>query len=569
MSELAFFLLIIAPNLFSIALGMNQFLLYKKLSHWTYLIHKPTSLFKVFAGLVATYLFILFIVILAPITIYLVALDIQQPVLIEPRHFLLLPYISLTAMSFYFAGIFSTLYPRKLVYVVVLIPFYVLVAEVRGVEQFIPIFAVMLMLFMLSWSSFKEDLQINVHKPLPSVLANIATQYGLFVLLSFAAFEVGHIGTTLKSVDLSPQDEVNYYSNMSIMEDRQRMLWNIYGVEQALYNQLDNELSLSTFSYFSNGSMLPKMQENQPIMDDRGSSFFDKTNKLRWRFSHQYMLYLGFDRNDDFIGWLGKNGRAKSVELAQKFDDVPFVSGGYIYLPTALMKYNESEQVFDVKLVLDEAQRIEYSPFVGSNFVAVILTDEIQMFMKNQFMGNQFMRGTTVLEPTAVIPLDFPIDNVKNITFAELFDGHLISINIGSTKFNVFDRGSADVKDGVAITYKAAYESDAVLIAERKFKQGWSDWVFYRDFVISSVYGYAKFYLIKGITVQVPRPQFIASIVMLLLTGLLTAMLMRRSTKSTTEKICWVVGSALAGIPGLITCWFFSDWRPDKPITKN
>ncbi|WP_286272298.1 hypothetical protein [Thalassotalea hakodatensis] len=566
MSELAFILLIIVPSLFAITLGVNQFLLYKKSSHWTYLIHKPLPMFKIYAGLTSVFLAILLMVILVPLTVYIFLIDINQPILVEPRHFLLIPYITLTALSFYFAGVFVTLHPKKLAYVIVLIPFYVLAAEVKGVEQFAPLIFVTLLLFLLSWSTFKEDLQKNLHKPISSLCSNVVTQYSLFILISLATFEIGHIGTSLRTVDLSPQDDVNYYSNAVIMDDKQRMLWNINGIEQDQYANFQNELSLSTFSYFSpiNGEALPKMIENQPIMDDRGASFFDKTHKISWRYSHQFMLFSGFDRNGDFVGWLGKRGRAESLELAEKFDYVPFFSQGYLYLPNALMQYNESEQVFDVKLPITENQRVEYTPFVGSNFVAVLLTNEIQMFMKNQFFSDG-----VVLKPTATIPLNTPIDTVKNITFAELFDGHLISINIGTTKYNTYDRGSADIKDGYSVTYKAAYEANVIQIASRPFKQGWSDWMFYRDFVISYVYGHAKFYFVKGLNVNVPQAQLLASIVMMILVALITTLLMLRSTKSMTEKVCWVIGSTLAGIPGLITCWFFSDWRPDKPIDNN
>lgn len=565
MSELAFILLIIVPSLFSITLAVNQFLLHKKASHWTYLIHKPLPMWQIYIGLISSFLAMLFIVVLAPIAAYIVILDVQQPILIEPRHFLLLPYIALTAMSFYFAGIFVTLHPRKLAAVVVLVPFYVLAAEVKGLEQFIPIILVTLLLFLLSWSAFKVDLLSNLRQPLSSMLCNITTQYSLFVLLSIIVFEVGHIGISLRTVDLSPKDEVNYYANSISMDDKQRMLWNIYGIDEQQYESLENELSLSTFSYlrFNDNQTLPEMHQSQPIMDDRGTRFFDTTNKVRWRFSHQYMLYSGFDRNDDFVGWLGKNGRDDSIETAGKFDHVPFVKNGYLYLPDSLLQYNESEQVFDTYLSLQEGQRFEYSPFVGSNFVAVILTNEIQMFLKNQFA-----RDAGIAEPTSIIPLNHPVSDIKNITFAELFDGHLISISYGTTQFNAFDKGAADIKDGFVLTYKAPYEVEVKQLAQRSFKQGWPDWMVYRDFVISSVFAYAKYYFGEGNIVQLPKTQLIASLMMMFIIALLTTLLMRNSTKSAIEKVSWVVSSALFGIPGLITCWFFSDWRPDRP-TKN
>ncbi|WP_448566657.1 hypothetical protein [Thalassotalea ganghwensis] len=566
MSELAFILLIIIPSLFAVVIGVIQFIHYKKMSHWTYLIHRPISLFNIFIGMVLTFITMLFVIVLVPVSVYLLILDINNPLLIEPRHYLIVLYTFLTTMSFYFACVFATLHPKKLAYCAVLLPFAVLAAEIKGIEQFVPMGIMMLVLFLLAWSTFKVNLQINLRKPLSALSSNILLQYSIFAVLSFIVFEIGHLGISLTNNNLSSEATTNYYTNTYVMDDKERMLWNIHGDQHEELSALKNEIALATFSSFSTGhlSRLPKPYKNQPIMDDRGISFYDKTRQVRWNFSHQNMLFVGMDKNNNFSGWLGVNGRSESLASAVPFNSVPLINKGYVILAKTLAQFNEVTETFDSKLNINSEQRIEYSPLVGSNFVAVILTNEIQIFLKRQFFNS-----TQIIEPIAIVPITESIDDLKQITFAELYDGHLVSIIYGTTKYGVFDRGAADIKNGYVATYKTLYEGEVVKVTERQLSQGWPDWMYYRDFMISNLYASIKFGLIKDIPVKLPLIFLYISIAITFAVALFAFVLMRRSTKSLLEKTCWVVGSALAGIPGAIACWMLSDWQPEGNDTQT
>ena len=541
---------------------------HKKLSHWTYLIHRPLSPTRIYAGLVMAALLLAAIALFLPLLLILTGNDLLTDQLIEGRHYLMLPYLLGLCLSGYFAVSFALLHGSRLAWLVTLLPLYYSFGVSGSLAQFAVQYAIVVWLALLCIIAFKPNLGEAPKSQAALLITALPVQLALFLVLGWVVFNAHQISTRVTgSHPFDTPAEDGYYQAMRNLDQEQRIRWALAGSDA---EDARRQLTLSEITAVKrpHQRLMQFQQPQQMAMADRGQGFTDKDNQLHWRFSHRQMRYRGIRTGTgETVAWLGTKGTIDATALADagnRFETVPqLLNDRYLVTPHRVYLYDSQVQRLYTKFIGTEDESIRLiTP--GGNFVG-LLTDRRLYLLDN----NPTLRDNSQLTPFARLPLPRRLGALSELLVAELVDGYLVSM-IVSDRYPHGGHHNSEI-----FVSKVGFDGETELLGHRRYVDEISPLVRYSKLLMSPLYLWLDERLEHltsplpwhlrdqvSLTRMPPAPHIALVAVGIMLLCVATVLILAwRSKLSPMQRLGWGLLTLMAGLPALISFYCLAGWR--------
>jgi hypothetical protein len=574
-SSSSFTIFVTVPALICFIFGLYQFGRYRKLAQWTYLIHRPLSMGRIFTSLLCGALLLMLAVFILPIALLYITIDLFGERMIEYRHYYLLLYCLGYSVSFYLAASFSVLHPKKIAYVVLLLPVILFSGTEVGYEIFVKQLLLIAYLLWITSAAFKTEIDSNFDKPLNIISGILPVQFGLYAMMVAGFFPVGIIGHDIQTKQMPHSVNVTTDKLRFEMPKLDSMLWGLTGLTENNVESYRKQLQGATFSrldYWMWDDMEKIQTRYQPHFNDQNYGFYDAKNAMFWQFSHEQQLFKGTSFDQETPQWLGLNGVVEDLSLvsaASRFPFIPYVVNNVIYGQGKVYQFNSTSQQLDLRFELPTAESLHTVLLKGSNYLA--LSSDKSLYL---FYPADINEKTSEVQPFSKIDLPRNWQQLMGVNVAELADGYMLSLIYGDDSMDsigyMHTEMKPDLLDAEIYTIKTDFGGDSTLLNHKLITAGIPAWLSYGSYLISPAFAYAEFGLKSleseyKINDHIPKEIIYLMLIIWLLNAAVCAFLLLPSQKTIAEKSLWIVGSAGIGLPGLLCCWLLSDWRSEIP----
>ncbi len=538
--------------------GLYQFASYKKPNQWAYLIHRPLSAGKILNSLILVAMGLFTTVFIIPLAAFYVGLDLFSQQIVEPRHYMFLPFVFLLMVNFYLAACFAVLHPKRIALVTILAPFVFLFGFGKGFELFAWLVGSGVVLLLMAQRVFKPDLNSNIDKPLDKVLTVYPIQLCLYYSIALITFVGGEM--LMYALNVHPYSNPapdSYYQIYRNFSEPSAMKWTLEGASEEDIDRFESQTEISEMDTigYSMAEFPIRQQKNQPHVNDKNGFFIDKERQIIWSFSHQQMLYKGSAARGQEPGWLGRNGIVDDLSQVKdddRFAAIPIAQDNVVITQTRVYFWDSKQQTLHLRYQLPSGEEFYSAPEYGKNFVGLFSNSAMYMFDKRRVTKN-----SDTMIPFARIELPRKVTDLLTPRVAELADGFLISFAFGDPRL------AGSYINSENYLYFVDYSGESRLVNQRPFVQSVPAWHRYNDFMVSPAFAiveqYAKHpgHFLKELETEGQLILFIVTLTIVLI----ATVILYWSRLSFTNKVFWFIAAAIGGIPGIITLWFLSDWK--------
>ena len=461
----------------SFCFGLLQMLLHKRKNHWTFLIHRPVNLSKIYLGLLFVGLVVIFIAVAFPWLIATMGIDISGTYIVDTRHYSYIVYLFLTCVLAYQLGQFIILNASWGAISLVAIMVVVLAPIANStLAQFGPVIIFNVILLYLNLRSFKPDLSTFLRRPLDILLISVPMSFCLSVILLVLTSVFYHIPNFILGTHpdfAPPKDVISYLYRVKNEELLPHLLKDSnHPQKSSLVAQAKLADTVSFKMYNQKEGRL-----GQLYVDDVGSRLSD-TSDTEWLFSHDLGLILPnskqLDKNTIAIG---KNGFIEDFRLAKpedKFDEVPWLAPNHYVTKQSLVWVDFEQEYIQTRFTLEPNEFFMTMPRQNNGYTYLVTNQRIVLFT-NQAYLDQY----TPLQSLVALPHPVPIEQIWGANAVELPQGFAM-MYYGRDYFGL-DKPAASV-------ILSQFDGGYTPIAETRFTPYiYPKWVMYFDYLISPV----------------------------------------------------------------------------------
>lgn len=563
-----------------IVLGLVQMLLHTRGNNWTYLIHRPLTLPKIFASLIGAGLSIIFVSLAMPLILTTMWRDVSTVIGVDVRAYGSIAFIYLLGSCFYLISCLVILNKSKGVALLYLSFGILLISYTPSstLTQFLPPIALILILLYLNYTSFKADLSEYDKRPSAIILMSLSISITTTIILTFVAIAVYGVTSKLVQNGSSGQLKANTYTYFEHIETPQARL--SYALD--IPNEPDaqhyvNQDKLADDRYVRM-VQLSFPYRGQITGDKEKISFADNATKIRWVFSHDKMLLEGFYQNTKSpAGLIGKRGfidKNEPVQLADRFKNVPIILGDkFLQTEHTIYRINYKDKLLQIKHQASAGERYINTPQEFKPDVLLATDKRILLFKMLDFVAEN-----TPLVANYDIPYPVNYRHIDGLNLYRYVEGYVFLFHgehfyghnkPGVETFHANLGGSAEKIKAQAFTsfiepawYRQKQEliSPLILYAIERF----SHWVHPASMENSSPSELQQRF--KSLTIY-------WHILILQLFSLMGGfMLCRFHRFGKKQTLTWVALTGIIGLPALLSFFLLNPWRPeyaDIPLVDN
>ncbi|MEM7481684.1 MAG: hypothetical protein AAF481_10965 [Acidobacteriota bacterium] len=550
--------------------GRVQFGPYQRPNQWAYLIHRPLAPGRIFAALTLAGAIAIAAAVALPWVVNTLAMILGSPAGVDPRHWLLMPFIVGLVVAYYLCGVFILLSKSRVALFVVCWPAFFLTSSAVGGWVFLVMAVVLLWLAYITYAAFKPDLTSHVRKPLALAATALPIQYAFLGLLLFAGNFIYSMTIVTKEVGLGglPTWSWNEYFGegstpwVRTLPEGEAMLHALSAGDSPAARFLERQIALADAHWVS-PTLARRPLRHQLFFQGDGPPLIDSEGEVRWVFRHDAMRFEGTEiRSGEAAGWLGKGASQEA------FDTVPLVRGSYVAAGPELLRLDPETGEFTTLWRAPAGERLVSAP-TGGTSLAVLSDRALYLFTPRP-------RDETLVARAAV-PLPTELRNLFGVHFAELVDGWAVAFLSG----RLSDYGFASTEQVIG---EVSFDGEWSPVAERPLRVGLHASSRYLGFILSPAlrsfhylaWSAAAPRSANRITAsdllrrRLPSAVYLAALGVALLSAASVAWLARRRRLTMRERWGWIAAGFLTGVPGLLSFVFLTSRREDLvPVRRS
>lgn len=544
-------------GLSGLLLGLYQMGGYRRPNRWLNLIHRPLEPRRIALSLVAAGVTLLAFAVVLPWLMMLSAQELLSSRVVDVRHWLLPLAILLVSTAGYLAGAYALLGVRRYAPFILILPALLAFSNAAGVGAIAVQALVAAWLLYLVMSAFKPDLNQVPSRLVELIATALPVQMGIFLLLSAIGgivFQLGWI--MLGTHPLNSTPPAGGFVEASRAEGRDVIAAALAGRRDQQARLWREQVRISdTFKVQPGFDQLPVRGE---LTNTVPVEFIDEERQVAWTFSHDSMRFEGRKTIDGT-----RHGSLGLGETGRPFERPPVSAGeGTLVDARSIANFDsEIEQILP-RLQVAGGESIAAPPVPVGESVA-LLTDKAL-----------YLYDAEVLEADdreypahQRVPLVRKIGNLERIDVMELLDGYLVS--------ETFGRGAPDGEgDPVQFLLHAAGPREAAQVAERRLAHDFPVWARFQPLWLSPLLDLAYDASTELFAPRTPlkdhdrsTPPTLVWVIALML-GLAAAVgswwWSGGIGMARMRRLGWTLGSALIGIPGLISLILFHPRSKDR-----
>ena len=560
----------------SAVFGFWQMYSYRSGGLWAYLIHKPISPHAIFASLTAASLLTLACILILPFTLILIALDIFSADVIEIRRYLGLPYLFGISASFYFIGVLVALSARKVILFCFLLPFFFINEFSLGYWLFVVEVLIVSWLGFLAVRSFKSDLSQPPKARAEIFLTSVAVQVGLFLFLSFCLgllYQIGHF-IVVGHPSVKPRPG-HFFEITRHFSDAQRMSYGLSKTDPAEAEYLQQQLELAEIAslWYTGGDMEWQAEDynrsQQLHFADRGLTFIDDVNKIKWQFSMKHGVFIGQTLPAKSpVGALTLSGvkPLENLDPSDRFSQIPRIvraRENFLVGPHDVFQYDFKSQTLLRRFSVGEDELILSGLQRHKGFATIVSTKQLYLFD-----GYEVEKDLLPLTAFAWVAIPNQWKSLERISIAELVDGYVIEFIYGRNAINRPYRTSQSV-------FIATIAGDVKEISSQDIPFDYSELISHSGYWLSPFYFYTleflgnKYNAYDSSYMDASRLfRYLPPGNVLLLMGLMglfafafTFYFAQRNGLNKHNTWSWSLCNSITGLPGVICFWLLTKGR--------
>lgn len=443
------------------AFGAWQFYYHKNHGRWVYLLHRPVDTPQIYLALLASALFMLFMITALPVLIITLYTHLFTEQLVEFRDYLFVASVYFSCVVIYLVFTLTLLGVNKGA-ILVLATLGILSMSHVGTStltNLMPLLIVIAVLIYLNLRSFKPDLTAPPQQPLEIVLSYFMMSIGLHILLVVfvsVLFNISQLAGSQK--DTVNEDHFSLFSQAST--DAERMDIALNTDQHAQAQNLRNQASLANTDRISlNSFQFPYFN----MSPDRAADtvLLDKAQGHEWQFSHQHRVFIGFEKSTgQRIGTL----TPQDIQLGlpklgaeQHFEQVPVpINDSVLMTQTKIYAVNFEYQTISTIYRTEAGESFIGLPKLTHGYISIPTSQRLLMF-------NPIMLQTEELaEP--VVSIEYPVSyrQIEDLWLYELADGFAVIFS-GNHIF-------AYEQSGTVVSYQPFY-GPAEVVSQRSSQE--------------------------------------------------------------------------------------------------
>ena len=565
--EVNHFILMLSALGGGIGIGAVQMWLHTRKNHWTYLVHRPMPMAKIHFALSAAAIAIITLGFILPFFIVVTYLDVMTNNAVDLRHYLTSLNMLFIAISAYFITSYVMLSASKLTIISLWMVTYIISRQNTEASVIIFIALIFAVLsFYMAHNAFKIDrTQLSPKKPM-IVLASLSMQPLLFVLLIMTQAVYYHLPLVITKSHPSKDLTLDTQFAFERIESQQQFEKLLANSDSPLAKSLTRQLPLAQFEGTRLLTKEPTVK-GQLFNADRSYEMWD-SEMNSWVFSHDEMVFKGRNfLNDQLVGYLTNQGFVDSLDKVTpqtRFEFVPnIINDQLIYTQNKLFKVDFELQTVTKLFQTNSDEKLLGSP-VNVFDLSILRTNKALLL---------FNKTDAMIADTPIKPLhrvDYPIASENHVTvkLSQMTDGYLVMFT--SDHFYGFEIGGSEL---VYVPHDGASKRIAnISFDEYHFSRLLSEQFFTLSPVVANV---IDFTLGRLLTTPKTAPEsmkyfwqrdyptaiWLFCLGVAAFSALVTFAAVRNLPMSSSNRLLWVVLSAIGGLPALIAFFILNDWR--------
>lgn len=549
--------------------GLLQIGLHKRPSHWAYLIHRPLAPTRIFWGLCSAALCLIVLTLCVPSLLIIGALDALTNQVVDFRHYLFPFQVLGFAFATYLVGAYTQLYPNKAVLISVALLGFVLVLNLytTPLTTFIPMALVIAWLFYLCSRAFTPDLTTGFSRPGTLFLAAVPIQVGLAFLLIFLQVPFYHL--PLLMTGSHPDNRIvegNYESFRFHMEETDQATFFLDRIEGERARALARQARLgdtAVIAYAGADGRFPR--RHNMMLQDNPARFSSPDDQTIWAFSHDRMLFQGYDASSGrHAGWMGRSrfiAQGAAITPDDLFTAVPRIHRGrYIVTLDAVRRINFGDELVEPVFSLPPGENLTGGVTVSEDLAAV--TSDQRLYL---FDLTDFTRENVNLVPQFVVDHPDGLRPIGQIFSVKLVDGYLLT----------YIREPSYIEHDIATrTYVVRFGEAPESVGDHHFTNPKHPLpVHFNQFINSPAIAYLNSALFSFITPgqkspaaglaqrPVPASIWLIAIGLSVLSASAVLVLSWRIELPRSQQTLWTLMTLVVGLPGLLSFLILADWR--------
>ncbi len=536
--------------------GLYQMGTYRKANVWLTLLHRPMPPRRVAVAIMLACVAALAMVVAIPILLVALWQDTMTARVVDLRHWLLaLSGLQLATIG-YLAGAQGMLGGARRALAV--LPFVMLLpmASATGPGMLALQALCVLCLAAVVLASFQPDLDAPPAHPLAEAIVAMPLQIGVSLLLVLVAFgaEFAWIaeGSHPNNTAVPPRGGHN---EVEKADARTRMRLALEGSRHADAALLREQITLS--DRLGIPSQLLRLPLRHELANVAPMEFDDRTQGVRWVFSHDDMRFHGWRLNDrSAVGMLGVgDGQAAfpvpavPVGLAPGGgkDDVLLFAGNTAY------QYASDDRRIHARIRLP----------AGEHVVGVGMLNETLGVIGDRALylydAREAMEHRELMTPRLRVPIPGAYRDIYHLDIIELVDGHLFVFS------NTYGAHTQDGAAPVQYVLRAHDDGRIETLAARRLAYDYPAVFRYRSFVISPALHAVRDRALRLFAppqpletttpAPIPRSMWWLAAVLSLLAGLAAWWRTRRLDLTPARRRAWIAACTVFGPPALGALW--------------
>jgi hypothetical protein len=547
--------------------GLLQIGLHKKPSQWTYLIHRPLSSTQIFLALLLAAATLVALVLFIPTLLIIGSLDMFTEHVVDARHYVFPFQIFGIAICSAMLGNYTQLYPNKMVFLTVSLLSYFMVTGLytTPISTIIPMTVASIWLFYLCKKAFKPDLTRHFDTVKDTVIASFPVQMslsfaGVFLQLLY------HLPLLIAGAHPDNNPVADSYDYFRFYLDE---------AESAVYflNKIDTGQSkeLARQAKFGDAAMVNYAGasggfpvKNNMLMQDE-HRFYDANDNTMWAFSHDHMLFKGFERSTGLPkGWIGRNGFYPSlndIPTSEYFSDIPqVVRQRFIVTRDNVNRINFDDKLVEPIFTLQADEKLLGGVSITESFASIMTNKRFYLFDRDDFNAS-----SDNLKPEYMVEHPDGMRSLEQIFTVKVVDGYVVTY---------IDDPDYIEDDIITKTYMSRLGGKAEFIGDYHFSRAKHPaFILHDNFIVSPALLYLDTVIFSLIAPeqndsstkvgQRPVPDNIVyiAVVVGLLSTLAVWFLAGRFNLPRNHRLAWTVVTLITGLPGLISLFILTDWR--------
>lgn len=542
-----------------LAFGLISMGLHKRKNHWTYLVHRPLPINRIFAALSSAGLVNLFIAISLPLLVIVGFLDLTTSNVVDARHYWTVIHIFAISTTAYFLGCYAVLSPAKASF----LSFWLLVYVAQGNN--LPLWqelsldaGYMLFSGYLAFANFKVNPNKENSCKLVTITAIIALQPALLLIVLMTNNLFYHVPVALTGNHPNKDLSIPSYQNFLGQKRADSFAQLLKTSDSPYVEELLRQSEMSEY-HFTRRSNFTAPYKQQLFFKEKPQRFSlpEPETDIQWIFSHKEMAFIGRNtRHDKIVGYLGPFKFADSLEhltINDRFNQAAtVVDNRFIQTSNTIYTVDFKARKITKKYQLPHGEH--FTKTVKYLFERAIMQSNKATYLFDEI---DFNNPNITNEPEHIVPLPGQVTRFNSIVITEVLDGFLIAY--ADQHLNGYHQTAA------TLIY-VQHSGEQHTIASLEFEQYIPDFIQYQAFIISPIlvntlngllpssiklsrepYSPYQFFWQRAL----PQSVIIYSILFMLLTAITSTWLVRHLSMSKSNKVLWIAASTLASLPGL------------------